>query len=195
MYSKQTQPNVTPDQLTELVHIIAHAEGANVSPANTTRIDLPDLSIRQDIVGPRVGKPDTNKGRIRRRRVPVGSSRVPQGPMSVQSVQEGCIAIAAVQQADGAYKMRPVLLLRRMPLFGDYLVCAISTKLEQTVPGFDEQLVPSVANQLVAVSVVRLSNLVTIPASAIDRVIGFTPNALHVALLQRLASHLTLRSA
>lgn len=91
--------------------------------------------------------------------------------------------------------MRPVLLLRKMPPFGDYLVCAISTKIQQTVPEFDEELVSTVANQLVAVSVVRLSTLITIPAADIDRVIGFIPNDLHTTLLQRLSRYLTLRLA
>lgn len=106
-------------------------------------------------------------------------------------MQEGDIAIAFIQQADGSRKQRPVLLLRQMPGYGDYLVCGISTQLRQAVAGFDEVLMPTVANQLRASSVVRLSNLIALSASDIDRVIGYVPTTLHAALLQRLATYLT----
>ncbi|MBO0949464.1 type II toxin-antitoxin system PemK/MazF family toxin [Fibrella sp. HMF5405] len=108
-------------------------------------------------------------------------------------MQEGDIAIAFIQQSDGSRKQRPVLLLRRMPGHGDYLVCGISTQLHQAVAGFDEVLIPDTNNQLRAVSVVRLSNLVALPEVDIDRAIGFVPAPLHSALLQRLAMYLTTR--
>jgi hypothetical protein len=40
---------------------------------------------------------------------------------------EGDIALASLPQADGHIKNRPVLLLRRLPPFDDFLVCGIST--------------------------------------------------------------------
>ncbi|WP_018621671.1 type II toxin-antitoxin system PemK/MazF family toxin [Spirosoma luteum] len=106
-------------------------------------------------------------------------------------MQEGDIAIASIQQSDGAYKPRPVLLLRRLPGYGDFLVCGISSQLRQTVPGFDEVLQPNPDNRLRVASVVRLANLIAIPAADIDRAIGYIPDGLHSDLLQRLADYLT----
>ena len=106
-------------------------------------------------------------------------------------MQEGDIAIASIQQSDGAYKPRPVVLLRQLPGYGDYLVCSISSQLRQAVPQFDEVLQPDVDNRLRVTSVIRLSNLIAIPALDIDRAIGYIPDALHRDLLQRLAKYLT----
>ncbi len=106
-------------------------------------------------------------------------------------MQEGDIAIAFIQQSDGARKPRPVLLLRQMPGYGDYLVCGISTQLQQAVAEFDEVLTPDAENQLRATSVVRLSNLIALSVTDIDRAIGYVPATLHAALLQRLATYLT----
>ncbi|ADB41834.1 type II toxin-antitoxin system PemK/MazF family toxin [Spirosoma linguale] len=108
-------------------------------------------------------------------------------------MQEGDIAIASIQQSDGAYKPRPVLLLRQLPGYGDFLVCAISSQVRQTLPGFDEVLQPNADNQLRVTSVVRLSNLIALPANDINRSIGYIPDTLHRALLQRLADHLLKR--
>lgn len=105
-------------------------------------------------------------------------------------MQEGDIAIASIQQADGAYKPRPVLLLRQLPGYGDFLTCGISSQLRQTVPGFDELLQPNTDNQLRVTSVIRLSNLIAILTRDLNRAIGYISDALHRELLQRLANHL-----
>ena len=55
-------------------------------------------------------------------------------------MKEGAIALARVQQADGQLKLRPVLVLRSMPPHGDWLVCGISSQLQQEVAGFDHVL-------------------------------------------------------
>ena len=106
-------------------------------------------------------------------------------------MNEGEIGLADLVQSDGSRKRRPVVLLRRMPGYGDFLVCSISSQLWQAVPEFDEVLQPDAANALKKPSVVRLSNLVAIPATNILRVIGVIPATLHRDLLQRLANHLT----
>jgi len=106
-------------------------------------------------------------------------------------MQEGDIAIASIQQSDGSYKPRPVLLLRELPGFGDYLVCGISSQIRQAVPGFDEVIQPDADNQLRAISVIRLANLIAIPSPALNRAIGYIPDTLHRDLLHRLAEYLT----
>ena len=46
-------------------------------------------------------------------------------------MNEGDIALAPLAQADGQIKNRPVVMLRRLPPFGDFLICGISTHLHQ----------------------------------------------------------------
>jgi len=58
-------------------------------------------------------------------------------------MKEWAIALAHVQQADGRFKLRPVLVLRLMPPHGDWLVCGISSQLQQEVVGFDHILAGS----------------------------------------------------
>ena len=106
-------------------------------------------------------------------------------------MSEGQIGLADLGQSDGSRKRRPVVLLRELPGYGDFLVCGISTQLHQTIPGFDEVLRPTPANALKLPSVVRLANLVAIPQTDVIRVIGVIPATLHADLLRRLSDHLT----
>lgn len=46
---------------------------------------------------------------------------------------EGSIALTPLPQADNRSKPRPVILLCRMPPFGDWLVCGVSTQIHQQV--------------------------------------------------------------
>ena len=46
-------------------------------------------------------------------------------------MNEGDIALAPLPQADGPLKNPPVVLLRRLPPFGDFLVCGVSTQLQR----------------------------------------------------------------
>jgi len=55
-------------------------------------------------------------------------------------MKEGDVVLALLAQTDGQRKYRPAVVLRRMPGFGDLLVCGISTQLRQQVAGFDEIL-------------------------------------------------------
>lgn len=52
-------------------------------------------------------------------------------------MKDGDICIHKVAQPDGSFKIRPVLLLKQMRPYGDWIVCAISTQLRQEVKGFD----------------------------------------------------------
>src|SRR5438309_1405045 len=78
-------------------------------------------------------------------------------------MKEGDVALSPLPQADGQIKNRPVVLLRRMPGFGDWLVCGISTQIHQQAAGFDETIEESHADYrrsgLKAASVVRLGFL------------------------------------
>jgi len=41
------------------------------------------------------------------------------------------VVLAALPQADGQMKNRPAVALRRLPGFGDWLLCGVSTQLRQ----------------------------------------------------------------
>lgn len=48
-------------------------------------------------------------------------------------MKEGDVILASITQADGKIKNRPVVILRIMPKYNDYLVCGISTQLNQYI--------------------------------------------------------------
>jgi mRNA interferase MazF len=82
-------------------------------------------------------------------------------------MKEGDVAIAALVQANGQFKNRPVVILRSMPPFGDFLVCGASSQLHQAIPNFDEVIGPSdsdfTGSGLKSTSVIRLEFLATLP--------------------------------
>jgi mRNA interferase MazF len=86
---------------------------------------------------------------------------------------EADVALIALLQADGFTKPRPAILLRRMPPFGDWLVCGVSTQLHQEVPGFDDIIEPSHhdfrGSGLKSASLIRLGFLAVLPT---DRFLG-----------------------
>jgi len=53
-------------------------------------------------------------------------------------MKEGDVLLASFPQRDGTVKDRPALFLLRMPPFQGFLVCGMSTQLQQAMPGFDE---------------------------------------------------------
>ena len=84
----------------------------------------------------------------------------------------GDIALAPLPQANGQLKNRPVVLLHQLPPFGDFLVCGISTQLQQCVAGFDERILVNdpefAATGLKAASLIRLGFLAVLPSSLSD---------------------------
>jgi len=105
-------------------------------------------------------------------------------------MREGDVALVSLPQADGRAKPRPVILLRQLPPFADWLLCGVSTQLQQQVIGFDDLIEPGSLDfrdsGLKAPSLIRLGFLASIPPSRILGVIGsLSPNR-HRELLQRL---------
>ena len=109
-------------------------------------------------------------------------------------MKAGAISLVALPQADGAVKRRPVLLLKQMPPFQDWLVCGISTQLQQKVEGFDrlleaaEHYFPQTGLQ--KTSLIRLGFLAVIPKSQIIGSIGEIPNSMLKELLHTLSDFL-----
>ena len=109
-------------------------------------------------------------------------------------MKEGEIILANLPQTDGNIKLRPVLLLKQLPGYNDFLVCGISTQLHQLVKNFDE-LIDEKSNSFIQTglrqsSIIRLGFLAVIPHKAIPGSIGRINSALHKNLLERLAKYL-----
>lgn len=109
-------------------------------------------------------------------------------------MKEGDIVLTPVPQADGALKNRPALLLRELPPYRDFLVCGISTQLQQAIPNFDEivsRTDPDFgASGLVADSVIRLAYLAVVPRKRIVGSIGHISANRHARLRRNLSSYL-----
>ena len=109
-------------------------------------------------------------------------------------MNEGDVALAALIQTDGAVKNRPAIVLRKMPPFGDLLVCGISSQLRQAVPGFDDIIDTThpdfIASGLKTASVIRLGFLAALPANQFAGAIGAISAERHKLLLTRLSDHL-----
>jgi mRNA interferase MazF len=82
-------------------------------------------------------------------------------------MKDGDVLLTSLPQADGTMKDRPVLLLCRVPPFDDFLVCGISTQLQQAAPELDEQIAardPDYRTSgLKSVSLIRLEFLAVLP--------------------------------
>jgi mRNA interferase MazF len=109
-------------------------------------------------------------------------------------MQEGDVVLLGLPQADGQLKTRPALLLRRLPPFGDALVCGISTQLQQAVLNFDEVIQPADADfngsGLRAASLIRLGFLAVVPTVQLRGSIGTIALVRHQRLLKNLSDFL-----
>jgi len=109
-------------------------------------------------------------------------------------MNEGDIALAPLPQADGLIKNRPVVLLHRLPPFGDFLVCGVSTQLHQRVANFDDVVAPGdlefAATGLKAESLIRLGFLAVLPEAAMLGKLGMISSARRARLLANLCRHL-----
>lgn len=91
-------------------------------------------------------------------------------------MKEGDILLAALLQADGTLKNRPVLFLRKMPPFQDFLVCGLSQQLQHEVKGLDEIIITMdsdfASSRLKAASLIRLGFLAVPPPTSFKGRIG-----------------------
>jgi mRNA interferase MazF len=110
-------------------------------------------------------------------------------------MKEGDVILTPIPQADGRVKNRPAIFLREMPLYGDLLVCGISTQLHHYVSGFDEIITPAdvdfVASGLLSASLIRLGFLTVLPRRNIAGSIGSIAQERHRRLLEALSRYLT----
>jgi len=90
-------------------------------------------------------------------------------------------------------KLRPVLLLRQAsPRFDDWLVCMVSSQLQQAETGLDELIEADdadyAASGLKMPSVLRLSRLAVVDGAVLVGAIGEISPARLLAVRQRLAA-------
>jgi mRNA interferase MazF len=109
-------------------------------------------------------------------------------------MKEGDIAKAALNQADGKIKFRPVLLSKKMPPFGDWLVCGITSKLQNKVEYFDLMLNdddPDFKDTgLVRTSLIRPGFMAVIPENVIEGTIGKLSDLKYNELINSIILHL-----
>ena len=113
-------------------------------------------------------------------------------------MKEANIALARLPQADGILKPRPIVILREMPKYRDFLVCGISTQLYQEVKNFDEIISPNdsdfVGSGLKAESLIRLGFLNVLVRKDILGIIGEISAERHQRLLKNLSDYLVKSS-
>ena len=111
-------------------------------------------------------------------------------------MKEGDVNLASLPQADGKWKIRPVICLREMPPFGDMLVCGVSTQLRHEISGFDEIIsidAPDfLSTGLREVSVVRLGFLGILSTKDLAGSLGSISPDRHRRLLERLSEYLVI---
>ena len=105
-------------------------------------------------------------------------------------MKEKEIILTKITQSDGNFKLRPVLVLRKMPTYDDFLVCGISTQLHQEIKDFDATLEANAQTNLKSKSLIRLSFLAVLPSKELVKTIGAIDTALHNLLLNRLSEYL-----
>ena len=109
-------------------------------------------------------------------------------------MKAGELTVYKVQQPDGSFKNRPVVLLKEMRPFGDWIVCAVSTQLQQEVKGFDLIIRDTdrsfVSTGLKNSSLIRLGIINTASKKSLPGIIGSLEAGATTLLQQRLADHL-----
>jgi len=70
-------------------------------------------------------------------------------------MKEGDVVLTPLPQPDGIRKNRPAVVLCRMPPFGDWLVCGITTQLHQQATQFDELIGIRYFSNIRAIRVIR----------------------------------------
>ena len=103
----------------------------------------------------------------------------------------------AFQQADGAIKLRPAVVLKQLPAGPDLVVCAISSKLNREMVGVDvvvdDQHPDFGPMGLPFPSLIRCAYLTTVPLSAVQDPIGAVREETFKRIIKQLTSLLELR--
>jgi mRNA interferase MazF len=109
-------------------------------------------------------------------------------------MKPGDIVLVPLPQSDGKIKKRPALLLKQMPGYGDWLLCGISSKVNQFIPGFDillDNRHPDYKNSKIKVpSVIRTGFMTTMSKTQIVGSIGSVSAITYKEIISNLLRHL-----
>jgi len=110
-------------------------------------------------------------------------------------MEQGNIILTPLPQSDGQMKFRPALILKKMPQYNDYLVCGISSNLNQFIENFDTKICADnpdfKQSGLIKDSVIRLAYLAVLPQKNIVGSIGRISDSLLKTLQKNLANYIT----
>ena len=102
--------------------------------------------------------------------------------------------ITTILPQDVKQKIRPVLVLREFPKYGDLLVCGISSQLHQYIEGFDiiiNEQHPDFKNSgLKHPGICRLNFLALLPKNKFLGELGYISAVAHTTLLKNLSHYL-----
>jgi mRNA interferase MazF len=105
-------------------------------------------------------------------------------------MKAGDIIRIPLQQSDGIVKPRPVLLLKKLPPFGDWLVCGITSKLRHEVKDFDiliTDIHPDFTNtNLPKPFLIRLGFIGRVQEEKIEGVVGNISDTTYLQLIKNL---------
>jgi len=93
-------------------------------------------------------------------------------------ITEGQIVLFSFPQTDQHVgKLRPALVIRKLPgRYNDWLICMISSQVDQKIPGFDEMIVVDdsdfAASGLKVSSLLRISRLAVVDGDILLGKIG-----------------------
>lgn len=106
-------------------------------------------------------------------------------------MKQGDVILVPLPQADGQRKLRPGIILKILPPFGDFLVCGVGSQLRHQVRGLDELLLRGDkdfnASGLQNNSLIRAAYLAMYAPHQIPGSIGEISVERHARLLKQLA--------
>jgi len=109
-------------------------------------------------------------------------------------MKPGDVLLTSLPQGDGAQKARPVLFLCRVPPYDDFLVCGITTQLDNAVDSLDEVVARSdpdfLSSGLKTASLIRVAYLALLPVARFKGRIGSVAEPRRKRLLNALATFL-----
>ncbi len=109
-------------------------------------------------------------------------------------MKEGDIIRIPLPQSDGKVKPRPVLLLKKLPPFGDWLVCGITSQVRHEVKDFDilisNQHTDFKDTHLPKSFLIRLGFIGRVQEEMIEGVIGNVSPETYFQLIDNLTSFL-----
>ncbi|HYV94742.1 MAG TPA: type II toxin-antitoxin system PemK/MazF family toxin [Chitinophagales bacterium] len=105
-------------------------------------------------------------------------------------MEVGTIVKAAFLQADRQIKIRPAVIIKLIPPYNDFLICAISTQTHLFVEGLDIRIEKHSADftssGLLQESIIRVGMLASVPKNMLQGAIGKTSQPMCEQILRQL---------